>query len=177
MNESKFKKELIEWIRSILFALIITGIIFVVARPSFVNGESMQPTFQNGDLVLVEKLSQFFSEPKQGDIIVALTDLQTEDGKKKNVIKRVIGLPGDTVIIKDLKVYVNGKELQEDYLFEGQTGGSFQGTVPKDHIFVLGDNRYNSNDSRSDTIGYIPYERIKGKVYFRVYPFNHMRLF
>ncbi|MDO4773157.1 MAG: signal peptidase I [Bacillota bacterium] len=173
---SKVKKELVEWIKSIAFALIVAGLLMLFARPSIVNGESMLPTFQSGDLVLVERITQFFSEPERGDIVVALTDLRTEEGDKKNLIKRVIALPGDSIVIEDFKVYVNGKELQEDYLFENSTGGSFEGIVPAGHVFVLGDNRYNSNDSRSDEVGYIPMDKLKGRVYFRLYPFKSMGL-
>ncbi len=173
----KMKKELKEWLKAFVFALIIAGIMMIAARPSFVDGESMMPTFKNGDLVFVERISQYFNPPEKGDIIVALTDMLTEEGEKKNIIKRVIGLPGDSIIIKDTKVYVNGEELEEEYLFEGATNGDFEGIVPDEHIFVMGDNRYHSNDSRSDMVGFIPYDRLKGKVYLRLYPFDTITIF
>ncbi len=173
----KLKKELTEWGKAFIFALIIAGLMMIFARPSYVDGSSMMPTFKNGDLVLIEKISQFFNPPEKGDIIVALTDLKTEEGDKKNIIKRVIGLPGDTISITNGKVFVNGNELKEDYLNDGATNGEFNGTVPENHIFVMGDNRYHSNDSRSDSVGFIPYERLRGRVYSRIYPFNSITLF
>ncbi len=173
----KMKKELKEWGKAFVFALCIAGVMMVAARPSFVDGQSMMPTFKDGDLVFVERISQYFNPPEKGDIVVALTDLLTEEGKRKNIIKRVIGLPKDRIVIEDGKVYVNGEELKEDYLYEGSTGGEFEGIVPEEHIFVMGDNRYNSNDSRSDSVGFIPYDRLKGKVYLRLYPFDSISTF
>ncbi len=173
----KMKKELKEWGKAFVFALCIAGVMMVAARPSFVDGKSMLPTFKNGDLVFVEKISQCFNPPEKGDIIVALTDLLTPEGERKNIIKRVIALPGDSIIIKDTKVYINGEELQEDYLYEGATSGEFEGVVPDKHVFVMGDNRYNSNDSRSSSVGYIPFDRLKGKVYLRLYPFDSIATF
>ncbi len=173
----KVKKELKEWIKAFIFAAIVAGLMMIFARPSFVDGKSMMPTFKDGDLVLIEKVSQFFNPPEKGDIVVALTDLRTEEGERKNIIKRVIALPNDKIVIEDSKVYVNGEEIEEDYLYEGSTGGSFEGVVPEDHVFLMGDNRYNSNDSRSDTVGYVPFDRLKGKVYLRLYPFDTISTF
>ncbi len=176
MND-KSKKELREWVKAIIFALIVAGLMMIFARPSFVKGSSMMNTFKEGDLVLVERVSQFFSEPERFDIVVAESNLLTAKGDKKNLIKRVIGLPGDTIIISDGDVFVNGEKLEEDYLFEGSTGGSYEGVVPKEHVFVMGDNRYHSNDSRSDSVGYIPFDKLRGKVYLRLYPFGDISTF
>ncbi len=173
----KLKKEIIEWLKAFIFAIVIAGLLMIFARPSFIVGKSMMPTFEEGNLVLVEKISQWIGEPERFDIIVAGTELKTDEGKNKNIIKRIIGLPGDKIIIENGKVYVNGEEIEEDYLNSSDTNGNFNGEVPKEHVFVLGDNRYHSNDSRSDDVGYIPFEDLKGTVYLRIWPLKDFKSF
>ncbi len=173
----KAKKELKEWGKALIFAVIVAILMMIFARPSFVRGVSMMGTFKEGDLVLVERITQLYSEPERFDIIVAESDLLTEAGDKKNLIKRVIGLPGDSVIIKDGNVYINGEKLEEDYLYEGSTGGEFEGVVPDEHLFIMGDNRYHSNDSRAESVGFVSYDRLRGRVYMRIYPFSEIKTF
>lgn len=176
-KDNKIKKELVEWGKAIIFAGLVALLLLIFGRPSFVIGASMNPTFQEGDLVLVERVSQFLSAPKHGDIVVASSDIKLNENSYKDLIKRVIAVSGDTIVIKDGFVYVNGNKINEPYLNDGITNNEFEGIVPENHVFIMGDNRLHSNDSRSDEIGFVPYERLKGKVYFRIWPIDKIKLF
>jgi signal peptidase I len=170
--KEKIITEVIEWSKSLGFALIIGLLILVFARPSFVNGSSMLPTLQHKNVLLLEKVSYFIGEPKREDIVVIKTDEKLFFYLKKNLVKRVIGLPGDEVVIGEKQVFINGVALEEDYLNESFMQNGFTGTVPEGHVFVLGDNRNYSKDSRSPSVGFIPFNKIQGKVYFRIFPFD-----
>lgn len=164
--------ELVEWTKSLIFALVVGAIILVFARPSFIIGPSMEPTFHDKTVVLVEKVSYMLHKPERYDIVVAKTTLPLNRFMNKSVIKRVIGLPGDRIAVIDGKVFVNDELIEERYIKDGYTDGAFEGTVPEGHYFIMGDNRLNSNDSRKTDIGYVPFGDIKGKVYFRIFPFG-----
>jgi signal peptidase I len=183
-------KEVIQWIAAIIFAvllaLLIRGFIF---EPVIVQGESMENTLFTGEKLLVYKLGYYFNQPEKGDIIV----LQYQEGVINNIpylknmpfvrkvfpaikevdyIKRVIAVSGDTVDVKAGDVYVNGNKLTEPYV-KGYTGSramEFPCKVPPNSVLVLGDNRENSRDSRE--IGFIEFDRIKGKAVFRLWPFK-----
>ncbi len=176
-KDSKFMIELIEWAKSIAFALFIGALIIVFARPSLIIGPSMEPTFYEKQIVLVEKVSYFIHQPQRGDVIVAQTDLPLNKWFKKAIIKRVVGLPGDIIKIEDGAVYINGDKYYETYLKDGYTSIEGEWIVPEHCLFVMGDNRNNSNDSRRNEVGYIDFSRIKGKVYLRVFPFNMIKTF
>lgn len=181
-------KDLYEWVKcillAVLIALLIRGVIF---EPVEVDGISMEDTLFNGQRLIIYKTCYYFTPPKRGDIVVlqihegvtrflpfleeipfirkAVLDLEEVD-----YIKRVIGIPGDEIEIKNGRVYVNGRELNEPYA-KGITygeGAKFPLIVKKDKVFVLGDNRQNSHDSRH--IGLIDIDRIKGKAVFRIWP-------
>ena len=179
MNEKKFTKrnafvnEIIEYIESIFTLMIIVMLAFTfLVRTSQVNGSSMYPTLEDGDQLLISKL---FYEPKQGDIVVVTHPNMPED--EPALIKRVIALEGQTVDIDFEKglVFVDGEVLEEDYIAEPTYNQiDFEGpiTVPKGEVFVLGDNRNNSADSRDDRYGTFDKDYILGRCITRVVPFD-----
>ncbi len=173
-SEKTLMTELIEWGKSILFALFIGGLLILFARPSLVIGASMNDTLHDKDLLLVEKISYILGEPKRGDIVICDTQLPLNDVMNKSIIKRVIGIEGDEITITDGVVWRNGKLLPEPYIGGVYTNGEGSWKVPKNKIFVLGDNRPYSNDSRNSEVGMIDFSDIKGKAYFRIYPFNKL---
>jgi len=149
--------------------LVIAGAIFVVIyaflfRPYQVNGTSMFPNFQNGEYILTNLINLRFGTPQRGDVIVFIAPPDQE----KDYIKRVIGLPGDTIMVKNGNVYLNGQELDEsaylpsDYKTYGGTflADGVQKTVPSGNYFVMGDNRNFSSDSRE--WGYVPKAKLIG---------------
>lgn len=172
-------KELKEYSISIIIAFIIalTFRTYVFARAD-VEGPSMQNTLHTKDVVFAEKISLLTHNFKKGQIII----FNSHDAANNSYVKRVIALAGDTVQISNGKVYVNGEPVDEPYVSTGNitAGGSFlkegeKYTVPSDHIFVMGDNRINSTDSRE--IGAIDYKDIEGHVILRAYPFNSIKYF
>ena len=178
-SKLNIKKEVFQWFFSLAFAVVLALVIntYVFAR-STVSGTSMLPTLVDKDSILVEKLSLLTKSIKRGQIII----FNSENATKDIYVKRVIGIEGDTVELKKGKVYLNGTELKEPYLKENtQTNsGSFleenqKITVPKGSVFVLGDNREVSNDSRF--LGFIGTKEIDGHVIFRAYPFNTIKGF
>lgn len=174
------KKETYEWIKSIIGALLLAVIIrSFFFTPIVVDGASMNPTLQDKDRMIVTKIG----EPKRFDIVV----FHAPDGK--DYIKRVIGLPGDRIEYKNDVLYVNGKAYDEPYLnnymeriSQGTLTESFtlketpagSETVPKGHLFVLGDNRRHSTDSRH--IGAIPLEKVIGTTKIVYYPINEIKI-
>jgi len=188
-KSSGYLREILQWIQAIIFAVVISLLIrgFVFERV-LVDGPSMEHTLTTGDNLILYKLGYYFSPPKRGDIVV----LQVNEGVigflpfLKNVpffkkalpdlteidyIKRVVGVPGDTVEFKDGKVYVNGSILNETYA-EGPTYGSEGKTkIEKNKVYVLGDNRLDSRDSRE--IGMVDFDKIRGKAILRIWPFRH----
>lgn len=169
---------------AIFFALAIISYMFFLS-PNQVKGPSMFPTFSDGDILLVSKINYWldlifsdhsFFEYKRGDIVV----FYIPSRQNEEVVKRIIGIPGDKIAIRDGLILINDKVIQENYLpFGTKTdGGDFLSNwgesliVPQDSYFVLGDNRNNSIDSRSSLLGFVNKKDIKGKVFFRIYPFE-----
>lgn len=172
-KENKVMNSIIEWVKVFASAIVLAFVITLFIKPTLVRGDSMVPTLHENDYLIINKIGYRISEPKNGDVVVFKSDLAQEDGTNKNLVKRVIGIPGDKVVIKDGNVYVNGKQLQEDYLEEGTyTEGDTDITVPENKIFVLGDNRKISLDSRSELVGLVDIDKLEGKVFVRLYPFN-----
>ena len=158
--------------------LVLTLVIFLViqafvAQPYQVQQESMRLTLEEGQYVLVDKLTPNFDDYSRGDIIVFLPPNGGEDSVP--FIKRVIGEPGDLIEIHDGAVFVNGAQLDEPYIFSGPTRapeGNSSWEVPETGLFVMGDNRSNSTDSRSRSIGPVPRENVIGRAFLRYWPLN-----
>lgn len=172
----KLKKEIFEWVKVFTLAIVFAFIITQFIKPTLVRGDSMYSTLEEGDYLIINRMSYKFKEPKRGDIIVFESDLQQDDGSSKDLVKRVIGVSGDRVKIENSKVYVNGEELVEPYIYDEVTDGDIDTVVPEDSVFVLGDNREISLDSRYDSVGFVDDSDILGKVFIRLYPFNKIGL-
>ena len=158
--------EVVSWIKSIIIAIVFALVInnFIIVNASIPTG-SMKETIQIGDRLFAFRLSYMFSDPKRGDIIVF-------DSPDDSIlyVKRIIGLPNETVSIKDGKIFINDKELINDYT-DIETFGNFGPyEVPKGKYFMMGDNRNNSKDSRFWTNKYLKKDRIKGKVFMIYFP-------
>lgn len=152
-------------VTAVALALFIMAFI---ARSFSVEGSSMVPTLHNGERVLVDEISYRLVEPARGEIIV----FRLPANPRERYIKRIIGLPGDTVEIRDGHVVVNGEPLNEDYLSEPIYGDFGPYRVPENSYFVLGDNRNNSEDSRFRRVGYVPRRYIVGRAIFRYWPLS-----
>ena len=170
--EVQAQREAYDWIQSLISALLICVLVFVfVLRIMDVKGSSMVPTLHNGDRVLVSGL---FYEPARGDIVVFKKDGYDDN---KALVKRVIAVAGDVVNIDFERgiVYVNGDAVEEDYIdVLTTTKLDFIGpqTVPDSCLFVMGDNRNASTDSRDKRIGMVDKRLVIGKVLLVVYPFE-----
>jgi signal peptidase I len=155
-----------EAVRTVLFVFIVMVLMDMAIPRSLVDGRSMAPTFQDGDRIIVSRLNFMFEEPTRGDIIVFNSMRASEPTTM--LIKRLIGLPGDTIKIAENQVYVNGAPLDEPYINEPCQCGDLERTLGANEYFVLGDNRNHSTDSRS--FGVVTQDHIVGKVLFRYYP-------
>ena len=167
----------IEWTVLIVAALVIAFLIKTfLFQAFFIPSESMVPTLKVGDRVLVNKLSYDLHDVHRGDIIVFKTPPGQDDGVN-DLVKRVIGLPGETVEFRDGSVFINGKQLDEHYLPDGTVtaptcGVATSVTVPAGHYWVMGDNRTQSKDSRC--FGAIPKGDIVGRAFFRFWPLSRI---
>ena len=177
-GQSKRDKLLVflDWLRSFLIVMLLGILItvFVVQR-SIIQGPSMEPTLNDGDQIFIEKVSKHFSI-NRGDIVTI--DHTDPSNPEILLIKRIIGLPGELVEIKEGGVYINGEKLQENYLPQNletlvDPSLDFEKIkLTEDQYFVLGDNRPVSKDSRR--IGPVREEQIIGKLLFKFYPFNEI---
>ena len=142
---------------------------FVIIN-AFIPSGSMEHTISPGDRVIGNRLAYVVKEPERGDIVI----FQNPDDETQLFVKRIIGLPGETVTIEDAKVYIGGTLLEEDYLKEEWTvdNGPYIFEVPEDCYLVLGDNRNNSKDARYWENTYVESEQILGEAGFRYWPFN-----
>jgi signal peptidase I len=148
---------------AVLIALMIH---LFLAQATRVYGQSMQPGLHTNERLVVEKLSYRFHGPRRGDVVV----LHDPSGGSELLIKRVIGLPGERVTIADGHVFVDGVALQEPYLDQKTSGNGSSWLVPPLRVFVMGDNRQASRDSRS--FGTVPLDEIVGRALFRYWPLD-----
>jgi len=165
------------WIKDIIIAGIIALLIMGFVKPTIVKESSMQPTLYANNYIFLSKQTYRFSEPQRGDIVVFHTDLTASDGSEKLLIKRIIGLPGDVVTIAEGDVFINDMLLYEPYVNGDITAGYInQFKIPEGDVFVMGDNRGVSIDSRDSRVGCVPIDTIVGKAVFRLYPFDMIGL-
>lgn len=166
-------KEIIEWVKTIGISIIIALIITTFIRPTLVKGYSMYPTLEPNNYLIINKIPYMMHSPERGDIVVFRSTLETSDGKKKDLIKRVVAVSGDKIKISENHVYVNDSEIKEPYIHGGYTNGEFKELqIEQGKVFVMGDNRSKSKDSRDSDVGQVDVETIRGKVLVRLYPFN-----
>jgi len=159
----------------IVFASAIFAFVYLlILQPHKIKGLSMSPNFPDGEYLLTDKVTYRFGEPERGDVVVFEPPTSTEG---EEFIKRIIGLPGEKILIKNGKIYINGKLLKEDYIERNiyTSGGTFiqeeKGiTVPSGQYIVLGDNRPHSADSRA--WGYITKKAITGKAWLIYWPID-----
>ncbi len=170
------KEFLKDFAKYIIFIIVILLIAIYVVGLQQVVGPSMSPNLDNSNILILDKLTYKFSKIKRGDV-VSLYYADT-----KYLIKRVIGLPGEYIEFKNNKLYIDGKLYNEKYLNKDVVTDDFSITslgydkIPKDMYLVLGDNRQDSLDSRDDTVGLIKKRDIIGKVRFRLWPINKMKI-
>ncbi len=182
-------EELLDWLRTICIGVIVGVLIvvFVIQRDN-VYGESMMPTLNSGDIIFTQKISTYFNSYDRGDIVVLNGKDMPGYTHSEYLIKRIVGLPGETVRIADGSVYIKPKDGDEFYLLEenylpeglattvmeyGLSKGYDEITLADNEYFCLGDNRPVSNDSR--TLGPFTEDRIVAVAVIRVYPFNSIR--
>ena len=167
--------EAFAWIRDIIIAIIIALMISQFITPTIVQEHSMDDTLHNNDYLILWKMAYRSSEPSYGDIVVFKSNLLDDNGKGKLLIKRVVAKSGDTIAVKDGYVYRNGKQLMETYTKDGYTNGGIDETVvPEGKLFLLGDNRVVSIDSRDPSVGFVDEDLLVGKAVLRLYPLNKM---
>lgn len=173
-NKKKYRYEMLIYV-----IVVVLSVVFVpkyIAQRTVVDGESMMNTLNDGDNLIVEKISYRFSEPDRFDIVVFYPFGKKE---KEYYIKRVIGLPGEYVCIKDSTIYIDGEELKENY---GKAPIRYAGiaadgiTLGEDEYFLMGDNRLESFDSRYPEIGPVSEDKIAGRAVLRIYPFKQFGL-
>ncbi len=169
-------KETISWIvtlgSAVLIALCIRGFVF---EPVRVDGSSMLDTLHDREIMFVTKYDYILGEPEHGDVVICKYPNST-----KNYVKRLIGLPGDTIEIKNNSVYINGEKTDESYLTPDRNDSPYYATMGMivlgdNDFFVMGDNRDNSHDSRFADVGKLTRSQIRGHVRFVFFPFDSVR--
>ena len=187
VQETPVRKKQEKKSMSVVMQVILLAVLVVVLRnvmgTVLVKGSSMEPNFNHGDLVFINKLSTSVGSPDYGDVVICKLD---EGASYENIIKRVIGLPGDEIDIVEsdyddevFELYVNGEYIEEPFLgepmmTEGNIDYPFE--VPENSYFVMGDNRNESLDSRRESVGAIHKDDLMGKVVLRLYPFSEFGL-
>jgi signal peptidase I len=167
LKRSHLAREIVEIIA--LTLLIFLAIHFTIQNYQ-IDGPSMQNTLHTGQYVLVNKVAYLFHAPERGDIII----LQEPDQPGRDLIKRVIGLPGDTIKLDGTNVWVNGTELNEPYITQKSNPGANTLTVPANEYFVMGDNRPVSEDSRY--FGFVPKDYVVGKAILVDWPLKQWQM-
>lgn len=174
VKQKSIWKELMEWVwLFVIVAAISFFIVTFVGIRTKVDGQSMMPTLENGDNLLVDKLTYRFRDPERYEIVVFPYKYE------ENVyyIKRIIGLPGETIQILDGYVYIDGEKLEKDYGAEVMEDAGIAAEpieLGEDEYFVLGDNRNHSSDSRVPNVGVLKRENLVGRAWLRIWPLDEM---
>lgn len=180
----KIGKELMEWTKALLVAVTVVLVLNLFITPTVVFSISMNPTLVEKDVLILQKRSTF----NRGDIVSFKSDLVLSESDlqklnpiqrltaiknpQKNLIKRIIALPGDSIFIEAGAVFINGEKLDEPFIGSMTTGSIDIKRIPENEYFLMGDNRSYSADSREAEIGTISKDKIIGKTLFRIYPLN-----
>lgn len=163
------KREIIEWIAVVVFAVVVALFLdnFIIVN-AIIPSASMESTIMTGDRIIGNRLAYIKDDPERGDVVI----FKFPDNEKQLFIKRVIGLPGDTIEVIDGQVYINDSDepLDEPYLNEPPVGSYGPVTVPEGAYFMMGDNRNNSADSRFWNHPFVYKDKISGKAFVRYYP-------
>ncbi len=164
------KKSKSNWIKEIVIAVLATALVLFLIKPVVVKQHSMQPTVDEGNIILLNK--GLYLTPEIGDVIVFNSTIKDRDGKKMKLIKRVIGVEGDIITIANGKLFRNGIEVEENYIYDTNPIDVYNYVVPEDQVYVLGDHREVSRDSRE--LGSIDKSTIIGRAILRIYPLNEI---
>lgn len=161
-----------EVVKVVLISLaIILPVRLFLVQPFYVEGASMEPNFYQNEYLIIDEISYRFNEPQRGEVII----FKSPQGDRSYFIKRVIGLPGEKIEVKDGHVFINGSKLEEKYISNFSTEDHQEITVNQAEYFVMGDNRINSMDSRQ--FGPIKDSSIIGRVWIRGWPINRLNTF
>jgi len=165
-------EEVKDWVISIVVAVVLAFFIrYFIVELYLVDGPSMQPTLLNHERLVVNKFIYRFRVPQRGEVLI----FKYPQDQSRDFIKRVIAIPGDTIEIKDGRVFVNQQLMNEPYILSKTRGDYPLTTIPEGTIFVMGDNRNNSEDSRFADVGFVPYSLIKGKAVMIFWPFDQLK--
>jgi len=184
----------VEWVAVVAGAVLVALVIRTfVAQAFYIPSESMEPLLAKDDRVIVDKLTYGFDDVSRGDVVVFSKPPEQRTDGIADLIKRVVGLPGESIVIDDGRVYVDGVLVEEPYLTPGTFTAQGAGTpspgavgtaprcgrddpcvVPEGHIFVMGDNRSNSKDSRWPDVGYVAADQLVGRAFLRVWPLDRL---
>ena len=172
--KKSMKREIFEWIMVFVvagaMAFVIRSLIF---EPVRVDGESMMNTLQDKEFMITTKFDYILGDPERFDIVICNYP-NTEDGMYR--VKRIIGLPGETIELRNGDLYVNGEYVEQNFEMTANSTNYGPFNVPSGHYFVMGDNRNNSKDSRNPLVGALDRKMIKGHVRCVVFPFTKIRL-
>ncbi len=170
---SNWQTELLEWGKALVLAVILALFIRVLLVETYlVDGNSMQPSLHDRERVLINKLVYRFSAPDSSDVVV----FRYPGDTSRDFIKRIVAVEGQTVEIKNGQVYIDGEPRDEPYLKTPTHGGFGPEVVPEGTIFVMGDNRNFSLDSRDPSVGFVPVANIRGKAMIIFWPLPALRL-
>lgn len=172
--KKSMKQEIFEWIMVFVVAAAMAFVVRTfIFEPVRVDGSSMLNTLHDGDFMIATKFDYLLGDPERFDIVICDYP-NTEDGKYR--VKRVVGLPGETIELVAGELYIDGEHVEQDFDMTENEAYFGPYVVPEDHYFVMGDNRNNSKDSRSTLVGALPREMIRGHVRAVVFPFSDAQI-